>query len=106
MNLKDELLNHIRNRDVYCADLFILKERGEVGLSYFTKLQVSLPTGFIESDWNNFLKSLDDNLKNLGASDRLFGTIWYSDVTWSTKGTGIHDEWKYHKYPTVPTYLY
>lgn len=106
MNFKDEILNHIGGRRVFCADIYILKDVSEVGKSYFTQLHIPLSIEYNNDDWDEFLKELEVNSTGWQSRDRTFGTIWYENETWSSKGMGMSDSWVFNKMPKVPLYLY
>lgn len=106
MNLKDELLNHIGNRRVFCADIYIIREESKMGVPRLTQFQVPLPIDFTQNEWDEFLRILDENSPDFHSKNRVWGTLWYDNVTWSTKGIEFNDEWKYHRHPPVPKYLY
>lgn len=49
------------------------------------------------------LPNLDFNYDEGYGGQKLYGNIWYTDGTWSTRGEYDGSEWwEYHKCPTCP----
>ena len=69
--------------------------------------RISLPLGYTETQWYEFLNELDFNYDNSYGSQKLGGVIWFEDGTWADRGEYDGSEWwNYHKCPQVPTFLY
>lgn len=103
MNAKIEFLNHIADiAKVLCAEIelnntFDKSEPVLVGL---------LKVNYTEDDWNNFLELLDFEYDDGFGAQELFGTIWFTDGTWSDRFEYDGSEyWDYHMIPDIPDYL-
>jgi hypothetical protein len=93
MNARLEFLNHVNNRPVLCAQIQ-------------SDNCANLTTGWNKEDWDKFLSDLDFDYDNGYGSQNLFGTIWYVDGTWSTRGEYDGSEWYvYHFCPLIPKEL-
>ena len=90
MNAKQEFINHTSGRKVKCA--FITAGR------YYDqpKTEVILKVNYLEDDYRSFLKQLDFNYDNGYGGQELYGTIWYEDGTWSSRGEYDGSEWWEH----------
>ena len=100
-NAKTEFLEHIRDKPpILCArvifgDPWYIDEE-----SKFINLKMS----YTQSDLENFLCSIDKEY-DLGYGDQeLFGTIWYTNGTWSSRGD--YDDggewWEHNTVPKIP----
>ena len=57
----------------------------------------------IEGTLEEVLPNLDFNYDDGYGSQKLYGNIWYTDGTWSTREEYDGSEWwQYHKCPTCP----
>ena len=79
MNAKEELLKHIGDREVKYVRVY----RGN--------------NKVIEGTLDEVLPSLDFLYDNGYGSQKLEGTIWYSDGTWSERGEYDGSEWWEHR---------
>lgn len=105
MNAKEEFLKHIGDRKVKCALLYTELEWNEEYTHKNTK-DYSLLTNFVEWQYTNFLNSIDFNYNSGYGGQVLFGTIWYIDGTWSSRGEYDGSEWwEYNKCPNIPEEL-
>lgn len=93
INAKEELLNHIEDREVEyvyitVGDLFY----SETLELYKGTLEEVLPKLENVTYYNGF------------GCQELFGTIWYTDGTWSERGEHDGAEWWEHrKRPEIPS---
>ncbi len=99
-NAKEEFLREISNREVLCAQI-------KHDHNYHDEPSVfNLTTGWTKEDWNSFLSSLDFEYDPGYGAQKLFGTIWYSDGTWSSRGEYDGSEWwEYNSCPVIPKEL-
>lgn len=92
-NARMEFLNHVNGREVLCA---IIQSGDEFYLT----------TGWTKEEWDEFLSSLNFDYDSGYGSQKLFGTIWYVDGTWSERGEYDGSEWwEHHVCPDIPTKL-
>jgi hypothetical protein len=100
MNAREEFIKHIGGRKVLCAKI-------QKGDDYDDHPSVfNLTTGWDSEDWSKFLSGIDFEYDNGYGGQKLFGTIWYSDGTWSDRGEYDGSEWyEYHICPPIPTEL-
>ena len=106
MNAKQEFLLHINfptnynNCKVLCVEITIGKSYGSEQYKYF------LTTGYTIEEWDQFLSDIDKEYDDGYGGQELFGTIWYTDGTWSTRGEYDGAEWwEYHIVPEIPENL-
>lgn len=89
MNAKKELIKHIENREV---------EYVRVWQEDYDEKE-----NFIEGTLADVLPKLDFEYDNGYGGQELFGTIWYSDGTWSDRGEYNGSEWwAYRRCPPLP----
>ncbi len=87
MNAKKEFLDIIKDRAVRCAIVNFAK----------------LPVCYSIEQYNKFIESLDFDYDNGYGSQELYGTIWFLDNTWATRGEYDGSEWwELHVCPEVP----
>lgn len=103
MNARAEFINEISGKKVLCAQI----QHGEDYGDEDDKPSIfNLTTGWTEEDWKEFLDSLDFNYDSGYGGQKLFGTIWYSDGTWSERGEYDGSEWWEHRQcPNIPEEL-
>ena len=90
-NAKEEFIKHVGERTVICAAISIEDNK------YFLKLNHT------EADYSHFLEQLDFSYNNGFGRQKLFGTIWYEDGTWSDRGEYDGEEWwEYRRRPEIP----
>jgi hypothetical protein len=86
MNAKEELLKHIKDREVKYVQINHELDWGDSNIK-------------IEGTLEEVLPRLDFGYK----SQELFGTIWYNDGSWSDRGEYDGSEWwQYQKCPPLP----
>ena len=94
VNARDEFLVETKDKDVLCAHI-------EHGKKIF-----SLRVGYTADDLADFLKSLNFSYDDGYGGQELYGTIWYSDGTWSERGEYDGAEWwDFKKCPDIPVGL-
>lgn len=102
MNAKIEFLEETKGRVVKCAEV-----------SYMTSwvaeddtLIVKLPIEYSDQDLEEFLKKLDFEYDNGYGIQYLYGTIWYTDGTWSERYEYDGSEiWLFKSCPPIPDSL-
>jgi hypothetical protein len=99
MNAKKEFLEHIGSRTVKCAAILI----DTIG-NHISEPDViaNLLPEYTQEDFKQFIKKLDVNYNDGYGGQELYGTIWYTDGTWSTRGEYDGSEWwEFHKCPEI-----
>lgn len=95
-NAKDEFLQHIHsivkiNVTIKCAKI------GVGGVN------AVLPCYWNNDEFKEFTDKINVVYNGGYGSQELFGTIWYSDGTYSSRGEYDGSEWwEYHKSPDIP----
>ena len=99
MNAKQEFLQHIiyptgsNYSNVLCVEIS-------------GKAIAFLTTGYTKEEWDQFLSDIDKEYDDGYGGQELYGTIWYKDGTWSTRGEYDGSEWwDYHSVPEIPKNL-
>jgi hypothetical protein len=108
MNAKEEFLKHIEDvkttfsiegSPVQCAEV-VCEQFGK------DKVIAFLKTNHSSADFEEFLDLLDFEYDNGYGGQRLFGTIWHHDGTWSSRGEYDGSEWWDHnRVPAIPVIL-
>lgn len=99
-NAKEEFLKHTEPHSVKCATIAFGDEY------YDNRKEYNLPVCWSSTDLSNFLSCIDQNYDSGYGGQELFGTIWYNDGTWSTRGEYDGSEWwEHHECPIVPKEL-
>lgn len=98
-NALEEFKEHTLNKDIVCA---IITQN-----QYSTKVaELNLQKGYFKKELDMFLKCLNFDYDSGYGFQYLFGTIWYSDGTWSTRGEYDGSEWwEHNKCPEIPEEL-
>lgn len=100
MNAKEEFLRHIGNNEVLCVELSIDNHKKSKVVNTF------LTTGYTKEEREQFLIDINKDYDAGYGSQELYGTIWYKDGTWSTRGEYDGSEWwDYHCVPEIPVKL-
>lgn len=102
-NAKEEFLYHVEHieSDILAADIYKDYNYGEKADTI-----AQLTVGFSQEDYDNFLTKLDFTYDSGFGGQHLFGTIWYEDGTWSSRGEYDGSEWrKYNFVPDIPEEL-
>jgi len=95
-NTKTEFLSHVNSKDVLCATI-----SGKVPDGY-----IILTTGWTKEEYDEFIIGMDFEYDAGYGGQELYGTIWYTDGTWSSRGEYDGSEWwEHHKCPEIPIEL-
>jgi len=87
MNAKEELLPYFEEFKVKCASV-----EGQ-----------SLKIGYSKQDKENFLNSLDFEYDDGYGSQNLYGTVWFENGTWLSRGEYDGSEWwEHNELPDIP----
>lgn len=100
INAKKEFLAEVHGKTVRCAYV----ERGTGGA---IDSAFALDLDYTPDEYALFLESLDFTYNAHFGEQEIFGTIWYTDNTWSTR-VAYHasEEWLHKKPPEVPPWLF
>lgn len=97
-NAKEEFLKHTKGKQILCAKI----ETGEYDWQDFNTFL--LKQNYTEYDYQQFLTQIDYTYDNGYGGQELFGIIWYTDGTWSSRGEYDGAEWWIHnKCPEIPS---
>jgi hypothetical protein len=98
MNIKEEFIGHIKDREVLCASLSYVNS-----YDFDSSMQhMELPIGYTEEEGADFIDGLDFHYDPGFGSQELYGVIWYKDGTWSDRGEYDGKEWwQHHKCPDI-----
>ena len=104
-NAKKELITHVNGREILCAHIRFGEELDDD--NELNKMDIHiLTTGNTKEDLEIFLNGLDKDYDSGYGGQELFGTIWYKDGTWSTRGEYDGSEWwENHICPEIPKEL-
>lgn len=101
-NAKDEFIQHIASRKVLAATITLGYPEYDDDEKEENYKSV-LTTGYTGDEYTFFLKSINRAYDSGYGGQMLFGTIWYKDGTWSTRGEYDGSEWwEYHSCPIIP----
>lgn len=96
MNAKIEFLEHVKGKEILCAQF-------ASGCNY---REGFLKTGFSDDVYKIFLSVLDFEYDNGYGGQELYGTIWYEDGTWSSRDEYDGSEWwEHNECPEIPETL-
>lgn len=102
MNAKEEFVKHVGDKSVLCA-------RITLGSDYWEEDErktFSLKTNYSNPAYHEFLSSLDFDYDSGYGGQELYGTIWYTDGTWSERCEYDGSEWwEYKRLPEIPDEL-
>lgn len=102
MNAKKEFLGHIKDRKILCANISYRNCWNFQG----PMKDFNLPVGYTQEQYDEFVSSLNFKYDAGYGGQELFGTIWYTDGTWSDRGEYDGSEWwNYHICPNIPENL-
>lgn len=102
MSAKEEFLKHIKDRKVLCAEISYRNCWDFQG----PMKDFNLPVGYTQEQYDEFVNSLDFEYDAGYGGQELFGTIWYTDGTWSDRGEYDGSEWwNYQRCPNIPENL-
>lgn len=92
-NAYKEFIDHVGNRGIKCCSIS------------YTGV-INLPIGYSLDQLVEFLQKLDFEYYDGHGGQELYGEIWYTDGTWSTRGVYDGSEWwEYHECPQTPEEL-
>lgn len=75
----------------------------EDGDATYEPTPICLKVGWNAEDMETFLNAIDRDYDSGYGRQYLFGTIWYTDGTWSERGEYDGSEWwEHHQCPDVP----
>lgn len=73
---------------------------------YACDFDILLKLNYTESEYEEFVDKLDFTYDSGYGGQELFGTIWYADGSWSSRGEYDGSEWWDHNtVPGIPEYL-
>lgn len=101
-NCKDDFLKETKGKTVLCSIIVAYPDHydGE------QKKEATLPVGYSESEMLNFLEAINYQYDSGYGSQEVYGTIWYTDGTWSERGEYDGSEWwEYKTRPEIPKEL-
>ena len=104
MNAKKEFLDLVGNRSVVCATVATTEDVWDENFGHEGELIKSylLRKGYSHEDFMKFVDSLDFDYDNGYGLQELFGTIWFTDGTWATRGEYDGSEWwRHHELPDI-----
>lgn len=105
MNARQEFVFHTAGKKIKCAIVTF----GEYGWSDEEDDQVvtrTLPVNYTQEEYDVFTQSIDREYDAGYGGQQLFGTIWYEDGTWSSRGEYDGSEWwDWNKCPVIPAVL-
>jgi hypothetical protein len=98
INAKEEILKEIGTKQVKCIRLTNGDPtwNDDIGVA-------SLPVGHTQEQYEQFINMLDVEYDDGYGRQNLYGTIWYTDGTWSERGEYDGSEWwEYKSCPEIP----
>jgi len=104
MNAKKEFLDFVGNRNVVCATVATTEDVWDENFGHEGELIRSylLRKGYSHKDFITFVDNLDFEYYDGYGGQELFGTIWFTDGTWATRGEYDGSEWwKHHELPDI-----
>jgi len=104
MNAKQEFIQHVGIRTVLCAT--VMYTGGMWLLDDSASKTFNLKALHTPEDYNRFLSDLDFNYDAGYGGQEVFGTIWYTDGTWSDRWEYDGSEgWQSNSCPEIPAEL-
>jgi hypothetical protein len=106
-NAKKELLENFPAHTIKCAEIQYDNPHYHDPNREPEEIDVNLFVGYTIEDMENFLAILDGINYDAGyGGQRVFGTIWFNDGTWATRGEYDGSEWwEHHICPIIPEKL-
>lgn len=100
-NAKAEFIEAVEGKSVLCADI-----TNHLDGYYSKATKILLPRDYTPAEYDAFLQSLDFEYDAGFGIQELFGIIWYTDGTWSSRYEyDGSEEWASRRAPVVPEYL-
>jgi hypothetical protein len=108
INAKEEFLDMCKGKTVSCAT--IVHEYWTEGMlspaSVQRRTKADLKCNYTPEDFKEFLKYLDFQYDRGHGLQEIFGTVWFEDSTWATRGEYDGSEWwEVHEIPEIPDHL-
>ena len=104
INAKEEFLNLCKEKTVLCARITFEYWSNEKGI--VETPSINLKCRYTPEDLQEFLNKLDFEYDNGYGLQQLFGTVWFEDGTWATRGEYDGSEWwEIHTRPDIPENL-
>lgn len=100
-NCKNEFLIDTNGKDILCAEI-------KYSPTYDEKedKKTVLKIGYSATDLDLFLRCIDFNYDSGYGGQKVYGTVWYKDGTWSERCEYDGSEWwEYKKVPEIPKAL-
>lgn len=102
-NAKEELLSSVKDNKVKCATIKIGNYEDEDEDEVEDVVLVILKCNHTTEEYNDFLENLDLCYDDDYGIQNLFGTVWFEDNTWLSRGEYDGREWWEHKIlPEIP----
>jgi len=100
-NAFHEFVSFVGTKPIKCATVayhvWVAPEDGK---------ELHLPVGHTEEQLSQFLTDLNFTYDGGYGGQELFGTIWFEDGTWATRGEYDGSEWwELHQCPEIPDHL-
>jgi hypothetical protein len=107
MNARYELLNTIpETTSLLCATLYYEPSFLSSNDDNTTSLSVSLPVNHSKEEFDRFLDLLNFEYDAGYGGQELYGTLWFTDGRWATRGEYDGSEWwNVHNQPEIPSHL-
>ena len=103
-NCRKELEEHTHGKEILCCLIVFVDEDDEYSDEQPSRHMLRI--GFSAEELFAFLESLDFYYYAGYEAQNLFGTIWYTDGTWSERGEYDGSKWwEYKKSPEIPDCL-
>ena len=100
-NAKAEFIEEAKGKSVLCANIGHCLD----GISRHVTA-ILLPCDYTPAEYDAFLQSLDFVYDAGFGAQELYGIIWYTDGTWSTRYEyDGSEEWRKRQVPVIPEYL-
>jgi hypothetical protein len=96
-NALEEFKGHVGSQEIICVSLYCYVE---VESAYL------LRKDYTPEDFKLFLQSLNFEYDSNYTGQQLYGTIWYADGAWSSRGEYAgYDHWQHNIMPDIPNEL-
>ena len=110
INAREEFVNHLGSKPRFDGQVEVARlkcARIEYCHDFYTKGTTHLlPVNYSVEQFADFLNSLDFSYDNGYGLQELYGTIWFTDGTWSIRHEYDGSEsWEYHSCPPIPDSL-
>lgn len=99
MNAKEEFLNLIIGMSVTCAKI----EYGDIWNEEESFDNFILPCDYTDEQFKSFIDSLDFEYDSGYGCQQIFGTVWFANGEWASRGEYDGSEWwEIHSCPPIP----